>query len=593
MLQELQKILATGAITSLYQPIFDRFSGEIFAYEALSRGPSNSPLHSPNQLFEYARQFGLLNEIESLCREKSINGFVKQQLPGKLFINISPESLEQASHQNGQTLRLLESYGLATSQVVIELTEQFPCSDEAVLLNALRHYQEMGLSIALDDLGAGYSSLQLWSKSRPEFVKIDRHFIQDIDLDLIKQEFVRSFVEIAKSMQCKVIAEGVETEAEFQYLSKLSIDYFQGYYLCRPQLTPPTKLQIIDVNAANPKVVSKTVRAKSLSIHKIAVDVNHTVAQLAEIFQDKPSINSIAIINGQCFLGLVSRENLQGKLSKPFGRDLYSTKKASEVVMQATPLVVDASLSIEQVSRLVTSRARYQQEDDFVICEDDKFIGIAHVIDLLKQVTELQVNQARHSNPLTQLPGLIPVNDCIDQLVNSNNEFAVVHFDIDNFKPFNDVYGFAKGDQVILALGVSLQKFCNIEKDTVGHIGGDDFIAIYNSDNWQQRIKDAIKYFDTMVAALYYPEHLKAGGISSKDRYGVERFHQIASVSIAALEIKEGDNLSHFDISSQLSPLKHAAKSYAGNSMIVDHVENYYSLQQFEYMDEDAKECST
>ena len=230
------------------------------------------------------------------------------------------------------------------------------------------------------------------------------------------------------------------------------------------------------------------------------------------------------------------------------------------------------------MSRLVTSRARYRQEDDFVICQDGKFVGVGHVIDLLKQVTELQVNKARHANPLTQLPGLIPVNDCIDRLIMSNNQFVVAHFDIDNFKPFNDVYGFAKGDQIILALGTCLQKFHSIEKDTIGHIGGDDFIAIYNSLNWQQRISDAIKYFDQRVRELYYPEHIVAGGFKSKDRYGVERFHPIASISVAVLEVEKNTQLNHFEISSRLSPLKHAAKVHSGNSLIVNKADNYIPL---------------
>ena len=579
MLNELNKILERRAITSLYQPIIEKYSGEIFAYEALSRGPSDSPLHSPNQLFEYARQFNLLSEIESLCREKAVTGFVEKKLPGKLFINITPESLEESSHETGKTLQLLENLGMPSSQLVIELTEQFPSTNEESLLNALKHYQRMGLSIALDDLGAGYSSLRLWSQSRPEFVKIDRHFIQDIDLDIIKQEFVRSFVEIAKSMHCKVIAEGIETEAEFQYLSKLSIEYFQGYYFCRPQSNPPSKLSIINQKMAQYNNDYNLVTAKSLSVHKESIGINDSVAQVSKIFQDKPNINSIAVVNEERVLGLVSRTNIQGKLSQPFGRELYSNRKASEVMLDTLALKVDASLSIEQVSRLVTSRTHYQQKEDFVICQDEKLVGVGHVIDLLKRVTELQVNQARQANPLTQLPGLIAINDCIDQLIASNNRFIIAHFDIDNFKPFNDIYGFAQGDQVILSLSISLQKFSSVEQDTVGHIGGDDFITIYNSDNWQRRINDAIVNFDQLVRKYYYQEHLDNGGFYCEDRYQTDRFHPIASISVAVLEIEKNTQLNHFDISSRLLPLKHAAKSHCGNSLIVNDVNNYFSIK--------------
>jgi len=586
MLVELQKILMKGDITSLYQPIVDKHTGEIFAYEALSRGPSDSPLHSPLQLFEQARKFNLLGEIESLCREKAAIGFVEQNLPGKLFINITPQSLEQAGHQKGQTLALLDNLDLESSQIVIELTEQFPSSDEAVLLNAIKHYQEMGLSIALDDLGAGYSSLRLWSQSRPEFVKIDRHFIQDIDQDHTKQEFVRSFVEIATSMQCKVIAEGVETLAEHSYLSKLKIDFFQGYLFCRPQAKPPVKLTTFPVESKAQASGARQVSANSLSVHKLSVNSDASVEQAAAIFQDKPNINSIAVVDNEQILGLISRAAVQGKLSQPFGRDLFSKKRAVEVVMHTQPLVVDASLSIEQVSRLVTSRARYRQEDDFVICKESKYLGVGHVIDLLKQVTQLQLNQARHANPLTLLPGLVPINDCVDQLIASNNAFAMVHFDIDNFKPFNDVYGFAKGDQVILALGMSLQKHYSIERDTVGHIGGDDFIAIYNSQDWLQRVKDTVTSFNAMAKELYYPAHIVQGGFSSEDRYGVSRFHPLVSLSVAVLEVKSEDSMDNFALSSKLSPLKHAAKSHVGNAIIINQADNYLLIEAVRDMTE-------
>lgn len=580
MLYELEKILSTGSISTLYQPIIDKFTGEIFAYEALSRGPSDSPLHSPGQLFEYARQNQLLSEIEALCRKTAIQGFVEQQLPGKLFINITPQSLEQTNHQKGQTLQLLDDFSLNSSQLVIELTEQYPSSDENLLLNALKYYQNMGFAIALDDLGAGYSSLRLWSQAKPEFVKIDRHFIQDIDLDSTKQEFVRSFVEIAKSMQCKVIAEGVETESEHEYLSKLSIDYLQGYYFCRPQQFPPKELKLKPESKAPSVLKEHSVSARNLCVHNISVTKDDTVEYVAQMFQDRPNINSIAVVDNKRILGLIQRTKLQGKLSQAFGRELYTKKSASEVAMEAMPLVVDALLSIEQVSRLVTSRARYNQEDDFVIGEDGLFIGIGHVIDLLKQVTELQLNQARHANPLTHLPGLIPINDCIDHLMMSNNRFVVTHFDIDNFKPFNDVYGFAKGDEIILALGQSLQKFASTARDTVGHIGGDDFIVLWNSEDWQQRVMDLTRNFYHIVSKLYYPEHVSAGGFHSTDRYGEERFHPIVSISVAAIEIEKSQRMTHFEVSSKLSPLKHAAKAFSGNSLVVNTADCYYCLDE-------------
>ncbi len=140
-LSALSQILAQGNLHSLFQPIVSLSERRILGYEALIRGPSNSSLHSPIPLFAVARQSGRLNELEIACRESACRRFSELQLPGKLFLNISPESLLEASHQPGRTLQLLKTYGIAPSQVVIELTEQAPIDDFSLLHTALHHYR--------------------------------------------------------------------------------------------------------------------------------------------------------------------------------------------------------------------------------------------------------------------------------------------------------------------------------------------------------------------------------------------------------------------------------------------------------------------
>lgn len=237
-LSALSQILAQGNLHSLFQPIVSLSERRILGYEALIRGPSNSSLHSPIPLFAVARQSGRLNELEIACRESACRRFSELQLPGKLFLNISPESLLEASHQPGRTLQLLKTYGIAPSQVVIELTEQAPIDDFSLLHTALHHYRAMGFSIALDDLGAGYSSLRLWSELRPDYVKIDRHFIDGIHQDAVKREFVGSILQMARAARARVIAEGVEQQEELQQLARMGVDLVQGYLIGRPQERP-------------------------------------------------------------------------------------------------------------------------------------------------------------------------------------------------------------------------------------------------------------------------------------------------------------------------------------------------------------------
>src|SRR5690606_749255 len=137
-------------------PILSLSEQRIYGYEALSRGPSNSPLHAPLPLFSTARQHGRLSELERLCRKTACERFCALDLDNLLFLNVCPELLLEPDHQPGHTLEMLARLGLPPERVVIELTEQMPIDDVGLLRSALQHYRAMGYSIALDDLGAGY-----------------------------------------------------------------------------------------------------------------------------------------------------------------------------------------------------------------------------------------------------------------------------------------------------------------------------------------------------------------------------------------------------------------------------------------------------
>ncbi len=184
------EILQHSRVSALYQPIVDFKKQNIFGYESLIRGPSDSPLHNPVMLFDAARREGRLTDLDLLCRKTGIRGFKERRLGGKLFLNATPQGLLEPQHRSGLTLEFLHEIGLTPENVVIEITEQYPLTDFTFMDHALEHYREMGFEIAIDDLGAGYSGLRRWSELRPEYVKIDRHFIQNIHEDAIKQSFV-------------------------------------------------------------------------------------------------------------------------------------------------------------------------------------------------------------------------------------------------------------------------------------------------------------------------------------------------------------------------------------------------------------------
>ncbi|VEF10079.1 cyclic diguanylate phosphodiesterase [Pseudomonas fluorescens] len=576
-LSALSSILTQSGLHSLFQPIICLSERRILGYEALTRGPSNSPLHSPIALFAVARQAGRLSELEIACRQSACRRFNEQQLPGKLFLNVSPESLLEAAHQPGRTLQLLQDFGIPPSQVVIELTEQTPIDDFQLLQTALHHYRAMGFSIALDDLGAGYSSLRLWSELRPDYVKIDRHFIDGIHQDALKREFVGSILQIAKASRAQVIAEGIELPEELAVLTEMGVDLVQGYLLGRPQEHPSR-----DARALMPKHDSSAVALNdegsdlsALLNDQPAVQRDTPTATVLEAFRRQANLNSLAVLDEQgqpC--GIVHRHSLSDALLKPFATDLFARKPISRL-MNDDFLAVEMSQSLQQVSRLITSRARQRIEEDFIITLNGSYLGLGRVIDVLKLITELKIQQARYANPLTLLPGNVPIQQCLTRLLQQGRESVICYVDIDSFKPFNDIYGYGRGDEVLLCLAQCLNERVDPSRDFVGHIGGDDFLLVLGPEDWRKRLNQLLDDFQNQCRRFYRPEHLEAGCFIAPNRQGVRQEFALLSLSIGVVHLRPEDcaTLDASQLAEMASQAKHHAKDVVGFSVhVIDAV---------------------
>jgi len=570
-LSALSSILTQSGLHSLFQPIICLSERRILGYEALTRGPSNSPLHSPIALFAVARQAGRLSELEIACRQSACRRFNEQQLPGKLFLNVSPESLLEAAHQPGRTLQLLQDFGIPPSQVVIELTEQTPIDDFQLLQTALHHYRAMGFSIALDDLGAGYSSLRLWSELRPDYVKIDRHFIDGIHQDALKREFVGSILQIAKASRAQVIAEGIELPEELAVLTEMGVDLVQGYLLGRPQEHPSR-----DARAMMPKHDSSAVALNdegsdlsALLNDQLAVQRDTPTATVLEAFRRQANLNSLAVLDEQgqpC--GIVHRHSLSDALLKPFATDLFARKPISRL-MNDDFLAVEISQSLQQVSRLITSRARQRIEEDFIITLNGGYLGLGRVIDVLKLITELKIQQARYANPLTLLPGNVPIQQCLTRLLQQARESIICYVDIDSFKPFNDIYGYGRGDEVLLCLAQCLNERIDPTRDFVGHIGGDDFLLVLGPEDWRKRLNQLLDDFQSQCRRFYRPEHLEAGCFIAPNRQGVRQEFALLSLSIGVVHLRPEAcaTLDASQLAEMASQAKHHAKGVVGFSV--------------------------
>jgi EAL domain-containing protein (putative c-di-GMP-specific phosphodiesterase class I)/GGDEF domain-containing protein len=570
-LSTLANILAHGDITSLFQPIVSLSQRRILGHEALTRGPSNTALHSPINLLAAARHAGRLNELEMTCRENACRRYSQQQLQGKLFLNASPETLLDATHKPGRTLELLQKYRIPADRVVIELTEQTPTDDFELLDAALHHYRDMGFSIALDDLGAGYSSLRMWSELRPDYVKIDRYFIDGIHRDAVKREFVESIMKIARASRAQVIAEGIEQSEELRILSDMGIDLVQGYLLGRPEEIPATDAAVLLPRSSDrdETLDENHPDLSALVLKQSSVTLSHPISEVLEMFRLQANLNSIAVLDAMNTpVGIVHRSLLSEALLKPFATDLLARKPISRL-MSGDFLAVELGQSLQQVSRLLTSRARQRIDEDFVITCNGCYHGLGRVIDVLKLITEMKVQQARHANPLTLLPGNVPIQQCLTRLLRQGREAVICYVDIDHFKPFNDLYGYAKGDEVLLCLAHCLGEQVDTSCDFVGHIGGDDFMLVMTSKDWSSRISELFDIFQQRCRSFYRTEHLAEGYFIAEGRQGGQQRYPLLSLSVGAVQLKPGSTaeLDAASLAALASEAKRQAKQEAGFSL--------------------------
>ncbi|MDC9729404.1 MAG: EAL and GGDEF domain-containing protein [Methyloprofundus sp.] len=571
---ELLDIIENEKLSSRFQPIISLASQTIFSFEALIRGPSASPLHNPFNLFAAAEQCDLSVQLEHACRHTSIREYAALNLPHKLFLNVSPHVLLHPDFKSGKTLRFLEEMGIAPESVVIEITEQQAIEDYGLMRSAVEHYRGMGFQIALDDLGAGYSSLRVWTELMPDFVKIDRHFIQDIDKDKVKLDFVRSIQAMAIASNCQVIAEGIETEAEFLVIDELGIAFAQGYYFARPETKPKTHIEkkLFKSSFRMNKIQAKDVSLQVVSIQKqyLTISPDMLVFDVLGLYRKQEARQFLPMVTkaGVC-CGIVSKEQFLTKLfASQYGLDLYGKKEISQFMTQRV-LSFEANSPLEDVSKQLT--AHYQLMPAFAITDNGQYKGVGTLMDLLAEITKQQIKSAKYTNPLTLLPGAPPINEKMSLLLSQGNPFSVAFFDLDHFKPFNDEYGYAKGDEVIKIVAKLLNKWTTKQIDLLGHIGGDDFIVIFTDPNWQAICHCILKDFETEALELYSEEHQNNKGISGYDRQGNACFFPILSLSIGAVPPNAiASCVNYMEISDLAAQAKHQAKLIKGNSCFVN-----------------------
>jgi EAL domain-containing protein (putative c-di-GMP-specific phosphodiesterase class I)/GGDEF domain-containing protein len=232
---ELLRIIQDSEVHTLFHPIVDLRGGEILGYEALSRGPQGSIFETPVSMFAMSGRVGQTAALDRLCRTVALESCEGIAGAGKLFLNVSPESLSDPEWRNGQIIELLEAASLSPEDMVLELPEPGADHNQKEVIAAIAALRSRGFGIALDNVGSGYSSLATLERLCPDYLKVDTSLIRDVNRHLIKQEALASLVQIANRLGSSVIAEGIESAEEVTALIDAGVRFGQGFHFARPE----------------------------------------------------------------------------------------------------------------------------------------------------------------------------------------------------------------------------------------------------------------------------------------------------------------------------------------------------------------------
>jgi EAL domain-containing protein (putative c-di-GMP-specific phosphodiesterase class I)/GGDEF domain-containing protein len=576
---DITRILDEQALTPVYQPIVHLRSGEIFGYEGLIRGPEGSALHSPARLFDAAHRAGRLPELEWLCCRKVIDGYFRLALRPRLFVNVSPQTVASAAQQNRDLVQALGHRGNSRERIVVELTEHEQVRDVEYFRRAMASLRQHGFGVALDDLGEGFSSLRLWSEIRPDFVKIDMYFVQGVHADPLKFQFLKSLQQIAENCGSALVAEGIEGRADLTVLRDLGVSYGQGYLIARPAATPITMVDaslrgMLDQRAIAvfPEMSTLAGRASTarrllLPVTPVAPESNND--EVFARFEAKPELAALPVVSEGAPRGLISRHRFIAGYARPYRKELYGRRPCT-VLMDPSPVLVGTEMSLRELSELLIGVEARHLGEGFIITGHGRYAGMGSAQDLIREITRMQMEAARYANPLTLLPGNVPIDAHMERLLAAGQSFVAAYCDINHFKPFNDAYGYRRGDDMIKLAAAVLSRACDSSRDFLGHIGGDDFILLLQSDDWEARCQRAVDTFGAETAPHFDPEDLERGGVRGEDRQGNAIVFPLASLAVGVVRADASEFHSHLEVSAAAAEAKKHAKRLGGNVVFVE-----------------------
>ena len=567
MTAQIHAILDTLPFDVRFRPLLDLRSHALLGHEAIVRGPADQGLHTLVALRRAAAAAGLAVELEYALAREVLDRAGAVELPRRLYMGLAPALLGDGPACAGPLAARCRGAGLEPSAIIWKFDAAGLGGTQDAYVDALSALRAQGFGLAIAGLGCGGGDLRLWAELRPDYVEVADYFSGGVESDRVKLEFVRALVDLGRAVGTRVVACEVHDAEQCRELADLGVDAACGPFFGDPTVRPgdaADALTLLELQRAPDPVLT----AQQLIAPAPSVEPDLLIRDFVRIVYDQAHRDAFPVVAASgAPVGMIWRNAFLLLYSKPLHPEILGKKPVS-TIMDTAPLVIDARLRLEQVSRLVTRKSRAHLTDQFIITRGGVYAGIGHTIDLLHQITKQQITQATHSNPLTALPGNVPINENINRLLGEDIPFVVAYVDLDYFKPYNDAYGYARGDQMLLHVAEILRDAVSPRTDFVGHLGGDDFVMILRSPDWAERLRRLVGEFERSVGSFYSAEHRRAGGIETADRYGERRRFGFLTLSVAIIDTSNERFDSADHLAERLQRVKAKAKSVPGNCLL-------------------------
>jgi diguanylate cyclase (GGDEF)-like protein len=511
-----------------FQPIVPAASPDrVFAYECLLRGrDTQDKTVPPGLIFEAARSAKLLFQLDRAARLTAIRDASTHGIETPIFINFNPTSIYDPAFCLRTTIAAIKEAGIAPDRIVFEVVESDAVRDTDHLLNIVRFYRQQGFRIALDDLGAGYGSLNLLSQLKPDFVKFDRELIRGVDGDPYKQKVFVKLIEMAHDLGIHTLAEGVETEGEYRWLTNQGVEYLQGYFFARPASPPPApRAEVSQILYRPPRLTPS---------HSVPLPFRFGMEGDALLAVLDSLQEQVAVIDASGKIMMVNRAwrhagTQNGVLTETdsVGVNYLDICRAAGNEGSTDALKsyqgLRSVLDGENTNFSFEYRCDTPQGVRWFLMNATPLAGehggavVLHVDITERKAQEAQVSRLARQDELTGAANRRHFYEKAQQtLARAEHEglrFSLLYLDLDDFKGVNDRHGHAAGDALLRLVSARLQRLTRAD-DLLARFGGDEFVLLLH-DVPKSELTTVVKRYQKVLMEPFLIEGMQLTGVGS------------------------------------------------------------------------------